>query len=159
MSLLLKSFTATDNCYAPTGAMSMFGTRVRVKPNGSQPKSVGTKHQKYALGFANNKSSENYKILRVLHYDETLEMEIYEFNSGSWRVLDSDNQDFKIHQCGISLKGNTYWLASNNEDDEEDLTKYFLISFDFTTERFGTLGHISAFRLMVILSIHCRYLL
>ncbi|CAA7051248.1 unnamed protein product [Microthlaspi erraticum] len=64
-------------------------------------------------------------------------MEIYEVNSNSWRVLDSDNPDFQINRDGISLKGNTYWLASSNEEDEETVD-CFLISFDFTMERFGS---------------------
>ncbi|EFH59937.1 hypothetical protein ARALYDRAFT_899315 [Arabidopsis lyrata subsp. lyrata] len=50
----------------------------------------------------------------------------YEYN----KVLDNDPLDCFIEpNTGVSLKGNTYWIAS-------DEVTNFLLSFDFTTERF-----------------------
>ncbi|XP_019085863.1 PREDICTED: putative F-box/kelch-repeat protein At1g62270 [Camelina sativa] len=106
-----------------------------------QPKWIKTnipsaKNFKYALGYENNKSCYNYKILKY-DLDETFDLEIYEFNSNSWRVLDSVTPDFTIARKanGVSIMGNSYWIASHIE--EEYLIDDFLISFDFTTERFG----------------------
>ncbi|CAF1705230.1 BnaC03g41770D [Brassica napus] len=56
--------------------------------------------------------------------------EIYDFNSNSWRVLDVDQGCCNI-RSGVSVKGNTYFLA------EETRFEYFLLCFDFTAERFG----------------------
>lgn len=83
----------------------------------------------YALGYG--------KILRYCcNYKSgrrVAEFEIYEFSSDSWRdVLDVDNHDWVISSRGVSLKGNAYWIAKD-EDDELD---QFILSFDFTTERF-----------------------
>ncbi|KAL0661466.1 hypothetical protein Bca4012_098303 [Brassica carinata] len=89
----------------------------------------------YALGYAvNNKSSSSchsYKILRYcLNKNEqnnrvSTEFEFYELCSSSWRVFDYTNGDFGVHRGGISLKGDTYWVAGLS-----------LMKFDFTTERF-----------------------
>ncbi|KAF3524428.1 hypothetical protein F2Q69_00046956 [Brassica cretica] len=89
----------------------------------------------YALGYAvNNKSSSSchsYKILRYcLNKNEqnnrvSTEFEIYGLCSSSWRVFDYTNGDFGVLRGGISLKGDTYWVAGLS-----------LMKFDFTTERF-----------------------
>ncbi|CAA7051244.1 unnamed protein product [Microthlaspi erraticum] len=107
-----------------------------------QARSVNSLNQNYALGYEINKL-QNYKMLRILHR-QTFELEIYEFNSCSWRALDSVTPDFQLERDGISVKGNTYWLASDKELEEDDgeeideeSNQYFLISFDFTTEIFG----------------------
>ncbi|CAL9237791.1 unnamed protein product [Arabidopsis halleri] len=106
---------------------------------------VHTRNDRYSLGYVNNKPCYNYKIVKFLDL-ETFDLEIYEFNSNSWRVLGSVTPDFTIeHNCdGVSLRGNSYWIASHNaivEEEEEEEELYFindfLISFDFTTERFG----------------------
>ncbi|CDY67865.1 BnaC01g44740D [Brassica napus] len=63
--------------------------------------------------------------------------EIYDLSSNSWKVFNV-KLDRKIHyyQRGVSLNGHTFFLAEerwskrNNKIDE-------IISFDFTTERFG----------------------
>ncbi|EOA34428.1 hypothetical protein CARUB_v10021958mg [Capsella rubella] len=93
-------------------------------------------NDKYALGYENNKPCYSYKIMRFLDLD-TFDLEIYEFNSNQWRVLCSITPDFTIafFEDGVSLKGNSYWIASDK--GKEELTQDFLISFDFTTERFG----------------------
>ncbi|KAH0904220.1 hypothetical protein HID58_043723, partial [Brassica napus] len=94
----------------------------------------------YALGYKGSKSScvNSYKILRYCRYfDKQLmrtvsEFELYDFMSDSWRVLDVDEHDWEISARGVSVKGNTYWVAKKNEDQ-------FILSFDFTRERFGFL--------------------
>ncbi|XP_010468234.1 PREDICTED: putative F-box protein At3g17265 [Camelina sativa] len=60
---------------------------------------------------------------------------IYEFNSDSWRFLDDVYPNSFIHSDGVTLKGNAYWYAS----DEEDPLVTFILKFDFTTERFERL--------------------
>ncbi|KAF2571433.1 hypothetical protein F2Q70_00005744 [Brassica cretica] len=93
-------------------------------------------NQTYALGYSTSSSSgHSYKILRCFDYRNDQEVwvpqcEIYELSSDSWRVLDSFPLDYIMFRDGMSLKGNTYWVAGHYESD------YFLMKFDFTTERF-----------------------
>ncbi|CAA7023702.1 unnamed protein product [Microthlaspi erraticum] len=88
----------------------------------------------YALGSYQDQKSPNdnsYKILSHSGYGENREFETLEINSNSWRTLDV-TLDFKLSviDCGVSLKGKTYWIT----DDE------FLVSFDYTSERFERLS-------------------
>ncbi|CAA0383352.1 unnamed protein product [Arabidopsis thaliana] len=99
----------------------------------------------FALGYIqNNESCRSYKILWTWYsYDYNssppqrgLGFEIYEFSSdSSWRVLDDVNHDSVVNhnsiiRSGVSLKGNTYMLAYDIEENSK-----FLLMFDFTTER------------------------
>ncbi|CAN7083615.1 unnamed protein product [Brassica oleracea var. botrytis] len=61
---------------------------------------------------------------------KVVEFEIYEFSSGSWRVLDHLTRYYKVYFFAMSLKGDTYFV------DGDDETGHFLMKFDFTTERF-----------------------
>ncbi|KAL9292676.1 putative F-box protein [Arabidopsis thaliana] len=63
------------------------------------------------------------------------EFEIYEINSNSWRILDV-TVDSSLYIENVSLKGKTYWFATDGNDKPCDL---FLICFDYTTERFERL--------------------
>ncbi|XP_023639564.1 putative F-box/kelch-repeat protein At3g17540 [Capsella rubella] len=91
----------------------------------------------YALGYVNSKKSgHSYKILRSCCYEKdpkqfVSEFEIYDFSSNSWRVLDYLTRDYGIFSGGMSLKGNTYWVAGDKE------MGFFVLYFDFTKERFG----------------------
>ncbi|KAG5415877.1 hypothetical protein IGI04_003444 [Brassica rapa subsp. trilocularis] len=94
----------------------------------------------YALGYKGSKSScvSSYKILRYCRYSDkqlkrtVSEFELYDFMSDSWRVLDIDEHDWEITARGVSVKGNTYWVAKKKKDQ-------FILSFDFSRERFGLL--------------------
>lgn len=87
----------------------------------------------YALGSYQESS---YKILS--RGDSVYEFAIYEVNSNSWRILDVI-KDFRLLYTStyVSLKGKTYWFASDSKDEQLDM---FLVSFDYTTERFGRLS-------------------
>ncbi|EOA28769.1 hypothetical protein CARUB_v10025001mg, partial [Capsella rubella] len=91
----------------------------------------------YALGYVKSKKSgHSYKILRSCIYqiDQeqfVSEFEIYYFSSDSWRVLDHFTRDYSLYCDGMSLKGNTYWVARAEE------TGFFILYFDFTKEIFG----------------------
>lgn len=85
----------------------------------------------YALGYTNNKECHSYKILR--HFPFTTRMEIYEFCSNLWRVLDDPN--CTIHSNSVSLKGHIYWLASHEERQLNGLDD-ILLRLDFSSERF-----------------------
>jgi len=89
-----------------------------------------------ALGYDTSKSCHAYKILRFTHLflDEYVH-EIYELNTNSWRVLDVTLHWRILYNHGVSLKGNTYWFASDKLVHETFLV--ILICFDFTTEKFG----------------------
>ncbi|KAG7578783.1 F-box domain [Arabidopsis thaliana x Arabidopsis arenosa] len=96
------------------------------------------KHTRFALGYQNNKSCRCYKILRFSksyltpnHMDVV--SKIYELTSDSWRVLLDKvalNYFLLESENSVSLKGNTYWFALDDETS-------FLLGFDFTTERFN----------------------
>ncbi|KAG2253069.1 hypothetical protein Bca52824_083205 [Brassica carinata] len=59
---------------------------------------------------------------------------MYEFCSDSWRVLDSFTLDYTLFFNSMSLRGDTYFVGGDGE------TGFFLIKFDFTTERFVRLS-------------------
>ncbi|CAA7054561.1 unnamed protein product [Microthlaspi erraticum] len=106
-------------------------------------------YDSYALGYGNNKnkySCDSFKILRCrTHKNNNLgiwvmEFELYYFNTDSWRLLDEDAQRnltvswrWMITSHGVSLKGNTYWVAW---DKKEPNDIQFLLRFDFKRERF-----------------------
>ncbi|KAG7583345.1 F-box domain [Arabidopsis suecica] len=98
-----------------------------------QPRSTYKRLDYFALG----KSSWNkYKILRMgqignIHPD-SLEFEIYDFTSNSWRVVGKTTDWFIQPWQGrvMSVNGNAYWLACREGHGD------FLQSFDFSTERF-----------------------
>nr|AAD25686.1 hypothetical protein [Arabidopsis thaliana] len=58
------------------------------------------------------------------------EFEIFDFGSDCGRVID-DAITWGIFSAGVSFNGNTYWIGGEKE------TGFFLMDFDFTTERFG----------------------
>ncbi|KAL1204121.1 F-box/LRR-repeat/kelch-repeat protein [Cardamine amara subsp. amara] len=86
-------------------------------------------HDRYALGYEKNNNKSSYKILRFW-YDSN-QLEILDLKSNSWRVLDDTppKEDLCTYGRGVSLKGNTYWISSL-------LSKFDILSFDFTRERF-----------------------
>ncbi|EFH58945.1 hypothetical protein ARALYDRAFT_897247 [Arabidopsis lyrata subsp. lyrata] len=97
-----------------------------------------------ALGsYQDHKSHGNsYKILSCNNGSLTKgyasqEFAIHEINSNdsnSWRIIDATRKCHVNHtDYGVSLKGNTYWFAS---DEEQEQLGVFLLSFDYTTERF-----------------------
>lgn len=93
----------------------------------------------YTLGSyrESNSPNDSYKILRHGLYGDTDKFEICEINSNLWRILDA-NPDFQLFftNSSVSLNGKTYWFAL---DEKERHLGMFLVSFDYTTERFGRL--------------------
>ncbi|XP_023641335.1 putative F-box protein At5g51000 [Capsella rubella] len=86
---------------------------------------------RFAIGYDNN--NHKFKVLRFYYWSSHIEYEIFDFKSNSWRVLDVTT-DWKIHRRGVSLKGNTYFIAHGRLQVEHG---EFLRCFDFTRERFG----------------------
>ncbi|XP_056842675.1 putative F-box protein At3g17620 isoform X2 [Raphanus sativus] len=86
---------------------------------------------RYCMGYDNK---NNHKILRFLDHDDgTAEHDIYDFKSDSWRVLDLTSDWIILdYREGLSLKGNTYFVAREREVEYRES----LICFDFTSERF-----------------------
>ncbi|KAL0864270.1 hypothetical protein Bca101_043388 [Brassica carinata] len=79
-------------------------------------------------------SGHSYKILRYWYYENDQKewiavCKIYDLSYDSWRVHDSLPLDHSIYFSGMSLKGDTYWVAADDE------TPLFLMKFDFTAER------------------------
>ncbi|KAG2264460.1 hypothetical protein Bca52824_071539 [Brassica carinata] len=101
----------------------------------------------YAFGYDKNR---NHKILRyfddydIINKKLSFMVEIYDLRSHSWRVLDvTSDWTIEYGAHGASLKGNTYFLAEGEvpprDDDGTIVVEDFLICFDFTNERFGSL--------------------
>ncbi|CAN8327457.1 unnamed protein product [Cochlearia groenlandica] len=100
---------------------------------------------RYGFGYD---SRRRQKILTFSEFNTTLvEYEIYDLDSDSWRIVDVTSCliiDY-YHRRGVSLKGNTYWIALDvsrtddewEEEKEEEYQDYYLLCFDFTRERFG----------------------
>ncbi|KAH0911623.1 hypothetical protein HID58_034944 [Brassica napus] len=99
----------------------------------------------YALGYEDKGSCRSYKFLRFIDQcvdyktrDEFLWYEIYDFDSSLWKSLDiTPHWRILCHQPGVSLKGNTYWPASQRNTN--DVIDDHIICFDFTSESFGPL--------------------
>ncbi|KFK34140.1 hypothetical protein AALP_AA5G105900 [Arabis alpina] len=96
----------------------------------------------FALGFDNN---NNHKILRF-DYERGRRIDVYDFSSDSWRVLDiSPDSKELCFRKRASLKGNTYFFdqelttVATEEANIFDVINIvdYLVCFDFTTERFG----------------------
>ncbi|XP_010449648.2 PREDICTED: F-box protein At5g42460-like [Camelina sativa] len=92
----------------------------------------------YALGYDEKK---RYKILRFVDdsyayrvEEQICEFELYSFESDSWKVVLTVPPEWEIEfHNRLSIKGNSYWYATDSAEDGVG----FLICFDFTTERFG----------------------
>ncbi|CAA7018997.1 unnamed protein product [Microthlaspi erraticum] len=92
------------------------------------------KYSTFALGYENNKSVRNYKILMYWECweknDKVSGFEIYDFSSNTWRASNAPNW-VRARFGGVTLKGNSYWITRGDGDN--------LLRFDFTKERFGRL--------------------
>ncbi|KAF2571420.1 hypothetical protein F2Q70_00005742, partial [Brassica cretica] len=70
-----------------------------------------------------------------------------------WRFLDFFTRDYAFVCDGISLKGNNYWVAENEE------TGFFLMKFDFTTETFNLCVSLFRFRVLILKTLRLCLLL
>ncbi|KAL1205428.1 F-box/kelch-repeat protein [Cardamine amara subsp. amara] len=113
-----------------------------------QPRNNFHRLDRFAIGYDQNR---NHKIVRIFGDHKTIDKlgnnpylvfgyEIYDLSSNSWKVF-SINPDWHIdfYQRGVSLKGNTYFLAEKIviRKSGRTIKNEFIISFNFTTERFG----------------------
>ncbi|CAA7032783.1 unnamed protein product [Microthlaspi erraticum] len=102
----------------------------------------------YALGYENKKgkSCRSVKLLRFLDYyqkqpeEQFVWYEIYDFDSDLWTTLDiTPHWRDGFHDLGVSVKGNTYWIAVERNLDAKGVFGDHIVCFDFTSERFGPL--------------------
>nr|VDC77237.1 unnamed protein product [Brassica rapa] len=115
--------------------------RVLWNPCTGQTRSIQSEpSSNYYLGYENKKKSGyNYKILSCSYYyrgsSRVGKYEIYEFTSDSWRVLDAISDDWLYlwPDVAMSLKGDTYWLDSETNENPS------ILRFDFITEKFERL--------------------
>ncbi|EFH59448.1 predicted protein [Arabidopsis lyrata subsp. lyrata] len=93
-----------------------------------QPINKFCKFDRYCMGYDNN--NNNHKILRFFIRFGYIEYEIYNFMSNSWSVPHTTtNWDISPYcSRGVSLKGNTYFIAQKKMEVEQ-----------VETERFGPL--------------------
>ncbi|KFK26029.1 hypothetical protein AALP_AA8G194400 [Arabis alpina] len=97
---------------------------------------------RYALGHERNNHHYSHKVLRFVDecYPSIREFEIYNSNTNSWKVLHvNPDWDVEFFRRGLSLGGNTYWIAQDKKlvAVQGGDRSFFLLCFDFTTERFG----------------------
>ncbi|CAA7019331.1 unnamed protein product [Microthlaspi erraticum] len=98
----------------------------------------------YALGYKKNKKKKKKKSHKILRFVDTEHCftcyEIYDFESGLWTTLEV-TPHWRIHgvEHGVSLKGNSYWCASERNSPIGSRSIDRIICFDFTRERFGPL--------------------
>ncbi|KAL1212049.1 F-box/kelch-repeat protein [Cardamine amara subsp. amara] len=138
-----------DNNNSSVMVWNMYLNQVRwIKP--SDVFNRFSKSGVYALGY--DSKTRNHKILRNKSHGGS-GYEIYDFKSDSWRVVKGSTPNAYTQfeeQGGLSLKGNTYFLAVQEypvrfEGDEEEgvdgedtsATRVILLCFDFTKESFG----------------------
>ncbi|KAL1219273.1 F-box protein [Cardamine amara subsp. amara] len=76
-----------------------------------------------------------HKVLRFVDEPSICEFEIYSFRSNSWKVLHvNPDWDIGFFRHGLSLGGNTYWIAQDKKHGTHG--PFFVLCFDFTTEKF-----------------------
>ncbi|KAG7585241.1 F-box associated interaction domain [Arabidopsis thaliana x Arabidopsis arenosa] len=95
----------------------------------------------FTLGYDHSNSS--HKIMRCYYVNACPYLEIYDFKSNSWRVVEF-NPPWILYSRVVPLKGNTYFFAQDllkTENDVNAKIENYLLCFDFTAERFGP--HIS----------------
>ncbi|KAG2270885.1 hypothetical protein Bca52824_065440 [Brassica carinata] len=101
-----------------------------------KPRDIYRESDYYALGYTydSKSSSKQYKILRVDRHKDVPpnnEYEIYDFTSNTWRILGVATDWFlALYRRGISVKGNTFWIATQAWSPHNN----FLLSFDFSAE-------------------------
>ncbi|XP_010488097.1 PREDICTED: putative F-box protein At3g21120 [Camelina sativa] len=106
-----------------------------------QPRNLYKEFDYYAFGYGDKSSC--YKILRMQQFanDRWHTMsEVYDLASNKWGSV-SVTTDWVIQlskSCGMYVKGTTYWLALGKDRPPHD--RYFLLSFDFSSERFQSLS-------------------
>ncbi|XP_010431686.1 PREDICTED: putative F-box protein At4g17200 [Camelina sativa] len=104
-----------------------------------KPRSTYGRSDMFGIGYDKN---NNHKILRLFfEFGYSLEYEIYDFKSNSWRAL-TISSTVVLYKRGVSLKGNTYFFAQERIKVEEVDKECVLLCFDFTRERFGPALHL-----------------
>ncbi|CAL9215792.1 unnamed protein product [Arabidopsis halleri] len=97
----------------------------------------------YAFGCDKKYGDRRYKILLFLvsgysrkFCKKYLEVEIYDFTSNSWRVLNVKIDFLLVFPTRwVSLEGNSYWIGA-----DENTHEGFIVRFDFSNEMFGRLS-------------------
>ncbi|KAJ4873388.1 F-box associated ubiquitination effector family protein [Raphanus sativus] len=87
----------------------------------------------YTLGRCYQNNNNSYKLLRHVPCKEKRTFEICEINSDLWRRIPHDFI-LQFDHSSVYLKGKTYWCAS---DSREYSAVLYLLSFDYSTERFA----------------------
>lgn len=109
----------------------------------TEPYNVETNCPGYAFGCDKKSGCRRYKILAFLQTCSKrgscmkyCDVDMYDFTSNSWRVLNVKIDFFLAFPTRwISLKGNSYWIAA-----DENTYEGFVVRFDFSTEMFGRLS-------------------
>ncbi|XP_013634938.1 PREDICTED: putative F-box protein At3g10430 [Brassica oleracea var. oleracea] len=89
-------------------------------------------YDSYGLGYDTNKPQREYKILKFSLKHYVGEVEIFDCNTKSWKILDVGKVDRGVRRyCnGVSVDGNMYWLGRNQK-------RNYILGFDFSLEKFN----------------------
>jgi F-box interacting protein len=90
------------------------------------------------VGFGFDSKTNDYKVVRILHYNSQYEVVVYSLSADSWRVIDSSlSPSYSIHLSRYPsyVNGVDHWWASDTNDTGK-VSRPFLLSFDMSTEVF-----------------------
>jgi F-box interacting protein len=90
------------------------------------------------IGFGFDSKTNDYKVVRILHYNSQYEVAVYCLNADSWRVIDSSpSPSYSIHSSRYPsyVNGVDHWWASDTNDTGKGY-RPFLLSFDMSNEVF-----------------------
>lgn len=114
------------------GVESLFG-----QMNWTQQTNNFRNVDKYALGYNKNR---NHKILTIFGEHGTfgryivLGYEIFDLSSNTLKVCNvSAHWNINYYQSGVSLKGQTYFLAGTEDTETREYDIDYILAFDFTT--------------------------
>ena len=87
------------------------------------------------IGFGFDSKTNDYKVVRILHYNSQYEVAVYCLSADSWRVIDSSpSPSYWIHSSRYPsyVNGVDHWWAF----DPGKVCEPFLLSFDMSNEVF-----------------------
>ncbi|KAJ4894070.1 F-box protein [Raphanus sativus] len=91
-------------------------------------------YEMFAFGY-DKSCRRTHKVLRLSSDDNiVIHIDIYDLSCDTWKTPDEafHSSFIEYKKPGVSLKGNTYWLAKGRDSEN-----CYLLCFDFTSERFG----------------------
>ncbi|KAM7492631.1 hypothetical protein LguiA_035552 [Lonicera macranthoides] len=101
----------------------------------------------HILGFAYDSSTDDYKIVRIIHTQQTCRVDMYSLKTNSWKIVKDvppNGCEFKLcsdkHPHGFEANGFIYWLVQAGFDTWPDaFSNCLIIGFGLRDEKFTVL--------------------